>query len=141
MEMTELTIEIPKSQIQECNNRPRIGLLSFFNSQLIHEFQLFKCQLEVQSRYHRISATTADTSACPRIVCSSSFRPMRTSHYHQPIPVPFGMASYEIGQPVFLPTHYRHANHPTSYQPDVITRAHIPFFHSNVFLPVLNHLY
>ena len=162
MEMTELTIEIPKSQIQERNNRfqlflfwtfmqlgvqlyvsnlslfrSRIGLLSFSNSQLIHEFQLFKCQLELQSRYHQLSATTTvRPSACPRI---TSFRPLRPCHYHQPIPVPFGMASYEIGHPIFLPHHHQRAYHPTSYRTDVSTRA--PFFHSNVFLPVLNHLY
>lgn len=164
MEMTELTIEIPKSQIQERNNRfqifyfellcnwvfnytflnlspfrPRIGLLSFSNSQLIHEFQLFKCQLELQSRYvtgHQLSAANTGPSACPRI---AGYQPVRPCHYHQPIHVPFGMASYEIGHPIFLPNHHQRAYHPTSYRTDVSTRA--PFLHSNVFLPVLNHLY
>jgi len=132
MEMNELTIEIPKSQIQERNNRPCIGLLSFSNSQLIHEFQLFKCQLEVQSRYHRRPAPVGP---------SAYARPVRPCHYHQPIPVPFGMASYEIGQPLFLPSHHQPTFHPTPYRTNVSTRTHIPFLHSNVFLPVLNNLY
>ena len=175
MEMNELTIEIPKSQIQERNNRlgieifffyfellcnwtfnytfdtiifrPCIGLLSFSNSQLNYEFQLLKCQLEVHSRYHMLPRSNLRPSVPPSVgPRMTSFQSVRPSHYHQPIPVPFGMASYEIGQPIFLPNHHqpthRPTYHPTSYHTNVST--HIPFLHSNVFLnplPVLHNLY